>query len=324
MLRTSPEDSDEEVSYARVNYVRAVPIDVDQSRSDDVTGREPAKDNETGSLSSIDKPSIDEETIPDLVSESDDEEDEVLTRITPEMRRNPKFYLVPYCNKLPRTISTAVARIHDESIPCTAWMNRKYEMPEDLPRLVLDEKEPLVPSYKSPDNMPQRGSVHYAVKDDDKVYLDPCIDMYYLERDGAWHPFDALMRGPIRPPGQHIMELKAMTFNTMAEDGERLWKVFCEDKVNQMCRLTFTMRMVNSYVDADYIGERTVSLCTINKVGSDPCHIYGSQGEYERHAANCWDVAECGLITYVAVPEQPWGAHIPVLKDIRRGRKPPG
>ena len=91
-----------------------------------------------------------------------------------------------------------------------------------------------------------------------------------------------------------------MTFDTTAEDGERLWKVFCKDKVNQMCRLMFTMRMVNSYVDADYIGERTISLCTINKVGSDPCHIYGSQGEYERYAAKCWDVTECGWITYVA------------------------
>ena len=176
-------------------------------------------------------------------------------------------------------------------------------MPEDLPRLVLDEKEPWVPSYKSPDNMPQRGSIHYTVKEDDKVYLDPRIDMYYLERDGAWHPFDALMRGPIRTPGQHIMELKAMTFDTTAEDEERRWKVFCEDKVNQMCRLTFTMRMVNSYVDVDYSGERTVSLCTINKVGSessDPCHIYGSQDEYDRYAANCWDVTDCGWVTYVA------------------------
>ena len=303
MLRTAPEDSDEEVSYERACCVRIMPANVEQSRIEHPTGREPAKNNETGNLSSIDKPSIDEETIPELVYESDDEADKVLTRITPEMRRNPKFHLVPYGNKLPRTISTAVARIHDESIPCTAWMNRKYEMPEDLPRLVLDEKEPWVPSYKSPDNMPQRGSIHYTVKEDDKVYLDPRIDVYYLERDGAWHPFDALMRGPIRTPGQHIMELKAMTFDTTAEDEERRWQVFCEDKVNQMCRLTFTMRMVNSYVDVDYSGERTVSICTINKVGSessDPCHIYGSQDEYDRYAANCWDVTDCGWVTYVA------------------------
>jgi hypothetical protein len=124
--------------------------------------------------------------------------------------------------------------------------------------------------------------------------------MYYLERDGAWHPFDALMRGPIRPPGQHIRELKAMTFDTTAEDNERLWKVYCDDKLNQMDRLRFTMRMVNSYVDEDHIGERTVSLCTINRDGYDPCHIYGNQDEYNRYAANCVDVTECGWITYVA------------------------
>ena len=180
----SETDNEGEVSYARANCVRIIPIAVEQSRLDNIVGRDPAKN---------------EETVPGLVSESDDE-DKVLTRITPEMLKDPKFYLVPYGNKLPRTMSTAVARIHDENISCTPQMNRKNEITQDLPRLVLDEIEAWVSSYKGADNLHQRGSIQYTIQQDDKVYLHPRTDMYCLERDGAWHPFDALMLGPIRPP----------------------------------------------------------------------------------------------------------------------------
>ncbi len=178
------------------------------------------------------------------------------------------------------------------------------EMPADLPALVPMDPMEDIPNPKGVLQPEQRGTVLFAVQNDDIVYLYRPTDEHCLLREGNLYPLTTLLRGPLALPSKECLETFAFGgFNRTKENHERIWEAFSNDPPAHHPRLSnlqteVTMRMVNGEYDNEYTGERTIPLCNLTMSSLPPCTVYGTQQEYDEYESgslsamdNGWNVS---------------------------------